>query len=125
MGGANSFCAAAPGCAFDSTQIATVFLDRDLTIRSFTPTVSTIYNIRPADRGRPITDLATRIPMPQFADEVRQVFASGEMLEAAVIAVPHDVLGEDVAAYVVLRTDAAPFKVLSDGPGGASGGHKR
>ena len=39
---------------FESTQIATVFLDKHLIIRSFTPAVSSIYNLIPSDQGRPL-----------------------------------------------------------------------
>ena len=39
---------------FDSTQIATVFLDRHLIIRSFTPAIATVYNLIPSDQGRPL-----------------------------------------------------------------------
>ncbi|RYG34994.1 MAG: chemotaxis protein CheR [Burkholderiales bacterium] len=66
---------------FESTQVATVFLDRDMVIRSFTPAVSEIYNIRPSDRGRPITDLSTRISAPSFTDEVKEVLSSGQVIE--------------------------------------------
>ena len=38
---------------FDSTDIATVFLDQNLVIRSFTPAVAKVFNILPSDRGRP------------------------------------------------------------------------
>jgi two-component system CheB/CheR fusion protein len=37
---------------FQSTQIATVFLDRNLVIRSFTPAVVKLFNLIPGDRGR-------------------------------------------------------------------------
>ena len=36
---------------FDSTQIATVFLDRHLIIRSFTPAIASVYNLIPSDQG--------------------------------------------------------------------------
>src|SRR5262249_22541476 len=37
---------------FDSTQIATVFLDKELRIRSYTPAVTAIFNLISSDRGR-------------------------------------------------------------------------
>jgi two-component system CheB/CheR fusion protein len=45
----------------DSTQIATVFLDRHLIIRGFTPAVGNIYNLIPSDHGRPLTDIVSRL----------------------------------------------------------------
>ena len=44
-----------------STLIATVFLDRAGLIRTFTPAAAEIYNLRPADIGRPLEELRTRL----------------------------------------------------------------
>ncbi|EAQ41898.1 chemotaxis protein CheB [Polaribacter sp. MED152] len=38
----------------DSTEIGTIFLDKDLRIRKFTPTVKKFFNIIDSDLGRPI-----------------------------------------------------------------------
>src|SRR5205085_1731565 len=66
---------------FESTRVATLFLDRNLVIRSFTPAVSQIFNILPTDRGRPLTDLVSRIDLPSLREDVGAVFASGELVE--------------------------------------------
>ena len=42
----------------NSTEIATVFLDRDLRIRRFTPAITQLLNLTTADVGRPIRDFA-------------------------------------------------------------------
>lgn len=42
----------------DATDIATVFLDDNLQIQRFTPSMNAIFHIRDADLGRPITELA-------------------------------------------------------------------
>ncbi len=47
-----------------STQIATLFLDPQLNIRSFTPAAGGLFRLIAGNVGRPITDLAA-----QFADE--------------------------------------------------------
>jgi len=69
---------------FDSTDIALVFLDRKLKIRSFTPAATRLFNILPGDKGRPITDLSASVALPQLAEDVLQVFTSGEMIERRV-----------------------------------------
>ena len=46
---------------FDSTQVATVFLDRNLVIRSFTPAVTAIFDFVPTDRGRPLGSFASHL----------------------------------------------------------------
>lgn len=69
---------------FESTDVATVFLDRALTIRSYTPTIARIFNILPGDRGRPITDLSSRLNLAGLADEIGRVLAQGSVLERRV-----------------------------------------
>ncbi|MER8433645.1 CheR family methyltransferase [Mesorhizobium caraganae] len=66
---------------FESTQIATVFLDTKLVIRSFTPAASSFFNLLPTDIGRPLTDLASRLDYPHLRDHIAQVFKAGEMIE--------------------------------------------
>jgi two-component system CheB/CheR fusion protein len=69
---------------FDSTAVATVFLDRDLMIRSFTPAMTEVFNILPGDRGRPITDLSSRLPMSRLTDDIASVFANNSVIETRV-----------------------------------------
>ena len=40
-----------------STDLATLFLDRDLRIRFFTPATKLLFNVLPGDVGRPLADL--------------------------------------------------------------------
>ena len=40
-----------------STDVATVFLDADLSIRFFTPATKALFNVIPSDVGRPLADL--------------------------------------------------------------------
>ena len=42
-----------------STDLATLFLDRDLNIRFFTPATKLLFNIIPGDVGRPLSDLSS------------------------------------------------------------------
>ena len=42
---------------FESTGVATLFLDRDLNIRFFTPAATALFRIIAADIGRPLSDL--------------------------------------------------------------------
>ena len=50
-----------------SSQIATLFLDMDLRIRSFTPAVADIYAIQPGDIGRPVADFSSKaLNMPAY-----------------------------------------------------------
>jgi two-component system, chemotaxis family, CheB/CheR fusion protein len=69
---------------FESTQIATVFLDRHLIIRSFTPAVTAIFNLIPTDRGRPILDIAHQLVDVDLAHDVRRVLDEQTPIERPV-----------------------------------------
>ena len=69
---------------FESTDIATIFLDRNLLIRSFTPTITEIFNLIPGDRGRPLTDIVSRIGYSDLVDDMRAVLGGGAMIERSV-----------------------------------------
>lgn len=66
---------------FESTAVATVFLDRDLVIRSYTPAMTEVFNILAADRGRPITDLASPLKLPQLKTDIQRVFDEQVLVE--------------------------------------------
>jgi len=66
---------------FDATQIPTIFLDRNLVIRNFTPTASNFFKLRASDVGRPLTELSSDIDYPELNDHIGEVFASGENLD--------------------------------------------
>ncbi|HEY1142681.1 MAG TPA: CheR family methyltransferase [Sphingomicrobium sp.] len=57
----------------ESTQIATIFLDNDLRVRSFTPAATEIFHLLESDVGRPIDHLGSRISYPDLTDDVRKV----------------------------------------------------
>ncbi|WP_051948757.1 CheR family methyltransferase [Methylosinus sp. PW1] len=69
---------------FASTRIATIFMDRNLVIRSFTPAASQIFNIIPSDAGRPLTDLATKLDYPELTADLLEVLESGTSIERRV-----------------------------------------
>ncbi|MFI4963959.1 MAG: CheR family methyltransferase [Caulobacterales bacterium] len=57
----------------DSTSIATLFLDRELRIKRFTPTMLDIFNVRTGDEGRPITDIVSHLARDGLQRDVQQV----------------------------------------------------
>jgi len=70
---------------FDSTQIATVFLDRNLVIRSFTPSVTGIFNLISSDRGRPLTDIVSHLEgSGDLRRDIQTVFEHGRSMERRV-----------------------------------------
>ena len=69
---------------FESTQVATIFLDPYLIIRGFTPAVADIYNLIPSDQGRPLTDIVSRLRYSGLPEDVRHVLTTLEPLERRV-----------------------------------------
>ncbi len=69
---------------FESTRVATVFLDQHMIIRAYTPEVCSIYNLIPSDRGRPLTDIVSRLTYGELREDVLQVLHTLEPLERRV-----------------------------------------
>ena len=57
----------------DSTDIATLFLDRKLNIRRFTNEAVKIFKLIKSDIGRPLTDQVSDLNYPSLIDDVRKV----------------------------------------------------
>jgi two-component system CheB/CheR fusion protein len=66
---------------FDSTQIATIFLDKNFCIRSFTPAATALFNLISSDRGRPLTDIASNVDQGDLRRDVQAVLERGEPIE--------------------------------------------
>jgi two-component system CheB/CheR fusion protein len=66
---------------FESTKIATIFLDRNLVVRSFTPAVTSIFNLISNDRGRPLTDIVSSLDGGGLKRDVQTVLDRGEEME--------------------------------------------
>ena len=69
---------------FESTKVATIFLDRFMVIRSFTPAISGIYNLIPGDIGRPLTDIAGQLDYVMLDADFRKVLQGLQPLEQRV-----------------------------------------
>jgi two-component system CheB/CheR fusion protein len=70
----------------DSTDIATLFLDKDLNVRRFTPQTTKIIKLIAADAGRPITDLASELRYPELAGDAREVLRKLASVEKSISA---------------------------------------
>ena len=57
----------------NSTEIATLFLDEQLNIRSFTKAMSTIIRFIPIDKGRPFSDISSPLNYPELRDDALSV----------------------------------------------------
>jgi two-component system CheB/CheR fusion protein len=64
-----------------STDVATLFLDKDLNIRFFTPATKSLFAIIPGDIGRPIADLQPATPDATLSGDARSVLKTLEPIE--------------------------------------------
>jgi two-component system CheB/CheR fusion protein len=71
---------------FNSTQIGTVFLDRHLVIRTFTQAALYLFSLIPTDRGRPLTDIKSRLDEPDLEHEIHEVLERKQPIERRVTA---------------------------------------
>ncbi|MFW5842823.1 MAG: chemotaxis protein CheB [Spirochaetota bacterium] len=58
------------------TEVGTVFLDTELTIRKYTPPVTRQINLIKSDIGRPFSDLTTNLEYDSLDRDVREVLGS-------------------------------------------------
>jgi two-component system CheB/CheR fusion protein len=70
---------------FESTQVATIFLDPYLVIRSFTPAIANLYNLIPSDQGRPLTDIASRLRYANLHEDCSHVLQTLAPLERRIV----------------------------------------
>jgi two-component system CheB/CheR fusion protein len=70
----------------DSTEIGTIFLDRELNVRRFTPAVAELFNFVQADVGRPVFHVTNRLRYPELSDDLHAVIKSLARIEREVIA---------------------------------------
>ncbi len=85
-----------------STNVATIFLDRNLVIRSFTPAVTQLFNVIATDKGRPLGDLAIKLEYPELQADIAAVLASGEPIERRA--------HQDVAAAPYFLARLTPYR---------------
>ncbi|HEX2968261.1 MAG TPA: chemotaxis protein CheB [Bacteroidales bacterium] len=57
----------------ESTEIATLFLTKDLRVRRFTTGMRKIINLLEQDLGRPLTDLASELAYDEFINDMKEV----------------------------------------------------
>jgi two-component system, chemotaxis family, CheB/CheR fusion protein len=65
----------------NSTDIATLFLDKSLNIRRFTNEATKIFKLIKSDVGRPFTDLVTDLIYPELAADAMEVLRSLILIE--------------------------------------------
>ncbi len=88
----------------DSTDVATLFLDRDLRITRYTPRLADLFNIIASDRGRPVGHLTQKIAYPLFVEDARQVLET-------LLPVEREVASDDDRHFL---TRLIPYRTTDD-----------
>jgi two-component system CheB/CheR fusion protein len=68
----------------EATEVDTIFLDRELRVRKFTPRVGATFNLMPQDVGRHLEAFSHNLKEDRLLEEVRNVLATGTTLEREV-----------------------------------------
>ncbi len=90
---------------FDSTSIATLFLDNGSHIRRFTPAITDIFNIRDGDEGRLISDFSSRLAGSALTQDIAAVLRDLGSLE-------REAESKDGAATYLVRVK--PYRDLNN-----------
>lgn len=67
-----------------ATKIGTIFLDRALRVKLFTPSVREVFSLIPADIGRPLMDIASRLADDNVVTDAEQVLEHLQAIEREV-----------------------------------------
>jgi two-component system CheB/CheR fusion protein len=92
-----------------STGIATLFVDREMRIKRYTPAATELFNVIPSDVGRPLNDITHRLDYPQLADDTATVFESLQLIE-------REIRGTDGRHFL---TRLSPYRTTDDHIDGA------
>ena len=106
----------------NSTEIATLFLDKKLNISRFTTPATKIFNLIPGDVGRPITDLVNTLNYPGLSSDSNEVLRTLIFIEKTVATsngrwfnvriMPYRTLDDRIEGLVTTFIDITKLKKL-------------
>ncbi|MFH6971576.1 chemotaxis protein CheB [Flavobacterium petrolei] len=104
----------------NSTEIATLFLDKELNIRRFTDPVTKIFKLRAIDTGRPFTDLVCDLKYPEMVSNALEVIKTLAPIQKEVATIdgryyyvrimPYRTLDDRIDGLVITFTDISAAK---------------
>ncbi|MCB0108812.1 MAG: PAS domain-containing protein [Caldilineaceae bacterium] len=89
---------------FIATEIATLFLNRELKIKRYTPRAADLFNLIPTDQGRPVGHLRTNLHYAELEADARQVLAN-------LIPMMREIQNEEGASFQV---GVRPYRTRND-----------
>jgi len=106
----------------NSTEIATVFLDTEMRIRSFTPYATRLFKLLPLDVGRPLSNIVTELDYPQLLEDAKEVLRTLVFSDKAIAAegghwfkvriMPYRSLDNIISGVVITFIDISETKSL-------------
>ena len=106
----------------NSTDIATLFLDKDLNVRRFTEQIQRIVHLRDGDVGRPLSDLASTLVYPEINADARETLRTLAFSEKQVATtdghwytvriMPYRTLADVIQGVVITLIDITAAKQL-------------
>jgi two-component system CheB/CheR fusion protein len=91
-----------------STEIATIFLDRSLNIKLYTPPAAEIFNVIPTDVGRPLKHITHSLAPDNFSADAAKVLKNLQPVE-------HEVFSSDGRCFIARFL---PYRTVDDKIGG-------
>lgn len=92
----------------NSTEIATIFLDRAQRVKLITPRVREVFNLLPLDTGRSLSDITTSLLYDRLEQDIRMVLGTLQTLEREVRTV--------AGRWFVMRV--LPYRTIDERIGG-------
>lgn len=106
----------------NSTDIATLFLDKELNIRRFTDQLTKLFKLRQTDIGRPFTDMVTDLQYPEITEHAKKVLRTLVLNETdisthdqrwfAVRIMPYRTFDDHIDGLVITFVDITKAKKL-------------
>jgi two-component system CheB/CheR fusion protein len=87
-----------------STEIGTIFLDRELRIKRYTPAAEALFHLQPADVGRPLRALTQKLGPDDLVELAKEVLEQLSTIE-------REMKGEDGEWYI---TRIRPYRTVDD-----------
>ncbi len=106
----------------NSSEIATLFLDKNLRIRHFTPAATSIFKLQPTDTGRLFTDQTSSLNYPTIYEDAKEVIRTLVFVEKSISAsngiwfkvriMPYRTLDDKIDGLVLTFIDITSNKKL-------------
>ncbi len=105
-----------------TTELATLFLEKELNIRRFTDSVTHIFKLREIDIGRPFTDIVNYLNYPELESESKRVLETLLPFETIILVkdenwlkiriVPYRTIDDRIDGLVMTFTDITELEKL-------------